>query len=452
MKKRVYGAALALLMCVISLTAFGEGLLPALSDVYGVAMPSLGDVLKRYADSEEKEANGSTVQHWNGITEDDFESFSAYLAECQVELRNYTVENGVFSAMIGKNGREFRFEYNPKAETASIVYPKGTFDERSYLASCRYELAKRLMNEQKYEDAVTLFEELKEYSDSAIQIAKCKESMNERDYLAATALLIDGQIIEAYKAFYALKGYKDVDTLLDTNANLLAAARHEANQKPYKTVGGYTTFGKYPQTSSCTDHTAIEWLVLDYDETNNRSLLISRYIIDMKPYHSEKIDITWEECTLRKWLNSDFLNEAFTAQEQSAILLTDVDNSRDQGYRDWNTIGGNNTQDKVFLLSYTEAHKYLGVKKDYTNNDNIVSMAAPTAFVIKRYNKPGSEYYQTASGEHPIYWLLRSPGYYQHRAAIVSYGGDLDDFVVVNDEMGPIRPAFWLDLNSEIFW
>ena len=61
-------------------------------------------------------------------------------------------------------------------------------------------------------------------------------------------------------------------------------------------------------------------------------MLISRYALDVKPYNTQRVDITWEQCTLRAWLNNDFINTAFTTDEQAAILLTNVDNSVAQLY------------------------------------------------------------------------------------------------------------------------
>ena len=111
-----------------------------------------------------------------------------------------------------------------------------------------------------------------------------------------------------------------------------AAAAREAKIAPFKKTGGYVTYGQYPQTSSGTDSTPIEWLVLDHDAKNNRTLLISRYGLDAKPYNEKYTDITWEQCTLRTWLNETFINKAFSAEERSAIRLTKVDNSSGQGY------------------------------------------------------------------------------------------------------------------------
>ena len=87
-------------------------------------------------------------------------------------------------------------------------------------------------------------------------------------------------------------------------------------------VGDIVTFGRYPQTAEGTDQTPIEWIVLDYDEKENKALLLSKYGLDVKPYNTEWTGITWEKCTLRTWLNGEFLNKAFSAGEQSAILMT----------------------------------------------------------------------------------------------------------------------------------
>ena len=113
------------------------------------------------------------------------------------------------------------------------------------------------------------------------------------------------------------------------------------------------TFGHYPQTSRGNDNTPIEWLILARE--GNKALLLSRYGLDAQPYNKERACVTWEECTLRTWLNGTFLNKAFTAQEQAGIVLTSVDNSKSQGYIGWSTNGGNNTRDKIFLLSCREA-------------------------------------------------------------------------------------------------
>lgn len=208
-------------------------------------------------------------------------------------------------------------------------------------------------------------------------------------------------------------------------------------------VGDVITFGRYPQTAEGTDETPIEWIVLDVQD--GKALLLSKYGLDKVPYNKKSSANTWEQCTLRTWLNGEFLSQAFNPEEQAAIRLTDVDNSPSQGYSGWSTDGGNNTQDQVFLLSYAEANRYLGVTYDYSNNTK--SRVAPTAYAIAQ-GAWTSDSGQTADGEPAGDWWLRSPGNIQDCAANVNYVGSLD-FDFAYSDYDVVRPALWIDLESE---
>ncbi len=212
-------------------------------------------------------------------------------------------------------------------------------------------------------------------------------------------------------------------------------------------VGSHVTFGHYPQTADGTDNTPIEWLVLDIDRANHKALLISRYGLDTQRYNTIYERITWEICTLRTWLNSSFIDKAFSAEEKNAILLTDVDNSNNQGYSNWDTGGGYNTQDKVFLLSYAEANKYFDVT--VRNSNNVESRVAPTVYALKQGAYTNISY-KTDEGQAAGWWWLRSPGYYQYIAARVYADGSLLDCDVRN-VLGVVRPALWINLESDIF-
>ena len=294
-----------------------------------------------------------------------------------------------------------------------------------------------------WDGAVAAFEKAGNYSDAATQITETR-------YLKAKDLTSKGDYAGAAAIFIGIKGYKDVDSLLANDHNLSAAAAAAtaaaaAARDAKYSVGNYVTFGHYPQTSGGNDNTPIEWLVLARD--GNKALLISRYGLDAKPYNEKWVDITWEKCTLRTWLNGTFLNKAFTAAEQKGILLTNVDNGSSQGYSGYSTNGGNNTQDRVFLLSYAEANKYLGVTDD--DGKNTKSRVAPTAYA----NKQGAYTYsstKTADGAAAGWWWLRSPGYIQYYAAFVTTAGSLRSYYVYEDD-AVVRPALWINLESDIF-
>ena len=213
-------------------------------------------------------------------------------------------------------------------------------------------------------------------------------------------------------------------------------------------VGDIITFGRYEQDNNSENGPeAIEWIVLDYDKTGKRALLLSRYGLDAKPYNTETISITWEECTIRKWLNKDFFNAAFNQKEQAAILMTAVDNSVSQGYSEFTTIGGNKTKDRLFLLSYKESNRYLDVAfKD--DGNNMKSRVAPTAYAIA--NGAFTREYYTEDGDVAGEWWLRSPGNRQYTAARVSSSGSLTSSDVRRGD-GVVRPAIWINLKSDIF-
>ena len=301
----------------------------------------------------------------------------------------------------------------------------------------KYQQAVALRENRQYEEAIALFTELGNYYDAAAQVTETK-------YQKATNLNAFGKYDEAYAIYVTLTGYKDVDKQLAEDDNMIAAARDAKFA-----VGNYVTFGTYPQTKEENDATPIEWLVLARD--GDKALLISRYGLDAQPYNKDNTSVTWETCTLRTWLNSTFYNKAFSSAEQAAILTTNVDNSKSQCYSGWNTSGGNNTQDKVFLLSYAEANKYFDVENWQNNGatDNVKSRIEPTAYAIAQ-GALTSFFGRTADGTDAGWWWLRSLSYSQRHAAYVSSDGSLRSSSV-NDASGSVRPALWVNIDAGIF-
>ena len=277
----------------------------------------------------------------------------------------------------------------------------------------KYQQAVTLRENGQYDDAIAAFAELGDYSDAMTQITETK-------YQQANNLNAAARYDEAYAIYVTLTGYKDVDKLLAEDDNMIAAAAAAAARDAKFAVGNYVSFGTYPQTKAGNDATPIEWLVLARD--GDKALLISRYGLDVQPYNKDYTSVTWETCTLRTWLNSTFYNKAFSSAEQAAILTTDVDNSKSQCYSIWTTSGGNNTQDKVFLLSYAEANKYFGVGKGSSK--------------------------KTAAG---VRWL-RSPSYSQSNAAYVYIVGSIYFYSRnVDSDSEAVRSALWVDIESTIF-
>ena len=315
----------------------------------------------------------------------------------------------------------------------------GWFVVTRVIPNNKYQHALALRESGQYEEAIAAFEELGDYSDAKTQITETKYQQGKRfltakDYDSAARILIN------------IKEYEDVDKLLAEDDNMIAAVAAAAAARDAKfAVGNYVTFGRYPQTKAGKDKTPIEWLVLARD--GSKALLISRYGLDAQPYNTTNSEVTWETCTLRTWLNSTFYNKAFSSAEQAAILTTNVDNSKYQCYSGWSTNGGNNTQDKVFLLSYAEANKYFDVT--YDNSSNTKSRVAPTAYAIAQ-GAWTSSFDKTADRTYAGCWWLRSPGYKENNAALVSADGSLTDDNVSADS-NSVRPALWVDIDAGIF-
>ena len=167
--------------------------------------------------------------------------------------------------------------------------------------------------------------------------------------------------------------------------------------------GGYIKFGNYPKNIGNAKE-PIEWLVLEV--SGNEAFLVSRYGLDCKQYHHQNTSITWEDCDLRKWLNHDFLNGAFTEEEQQRIKLSEVANYDN---REYGTRGGNNTHDRFFCLSLAEAERY------FKNSSE--RQCRPTALA-----KAHGAY---SSDDGYCWWWLRSPGISQLNASFVTTDGAL---------------------------
>ena len=187
------------------------------------------------------------------------------------------------------------------------------------------------------------------------------------------------------------------------------SASAEARKAEYQ-PGNYVTLGTYPQTESGNDSTPIEWLVLESD--GKTALLISRYALDCQLYNSRFESITWEKCTLRGWLNNEFYNRAFSAEEKKTILVSDVSADKNPEY---DTDPGNATKDSVFLLSIVEANEYFA-------NDE-ARMCAVTDYAIEQGAWTSDSY--TVDGRPACWWWLRSPGYDSRYAAIVCCGSSI---------------------------
>ena len=250
------------------------------------------------------------------------------------------------------------------------------------------------------------------------------------NYNSALALYKSGDYDNAITAFQSLNGYKDSERQIENC--YIGKYGEKWNEIKNIKVGDLYTFGAYEQDNNTSNgKEKIEWIVLDKEGMS--LLLVSNKALDCQQYDTLNKDVTWESCSLRKWMNGTFLNNAFSAEEQAQIQSTTVAADKNPFFDNINP--GNATTDKVFLLSITEAEKYFSFAKD--------RKCIPTAYAIAH----GA--YVHAKNEGTCRWWLRSPGGTQNYAAYVFIDGSSGCYgsYVAYDTVG-VRPALWLDLNT----
>ena len=195
-------------------------------------------------------------------------------------------------------------------------------------------------------------------------------------------------------------------------------------------IGDTITLGTYEQDNIISNGPEdIEWIVLDVQD--DRALMISKYELDVMSYDYFLFHVSWETCSLRSWLNHDFLNEAFTSDEKAlipAVTLTEEANS------EYGTNSAGVTQDRVFLLSIPEVLKYFP-----SDNER---KCTQTEYAYAK----GVQY-----SEDMIYgwWWLRSSSSADSYATFVIYNGSITDAVLAPGDYNIcVRPALWINLGG----
>ena len=216
-------------------------------------------------------------------------------------------------------------------------------------------------------------------------------------------------------------------SVFEETASKTESSSQEKDKNPEYKVGETIEFGNYPQDKDGTEK-PIEWIVMKNE--GNQVLLLSKYVLDAKPYNKGWENVTWQTSDIRQWLNNEFYTTAFNKSEKAKIqtsLIKNEDNS------EHGTSGGNDTEDKVFLLSEKEAETL------FSNDEERIAKAT-------EYAEKSGVY---VNEEKAAYWWLRSPGDSGDDAAEVIYSGWVyRDGNYVDDSSGGVRPALHLNLQS----
>lgn len=176
------------------------------------------------------------------------------------------------------------------------------------------------------------------------------------------------------------------------------------------TAGQHITFGSYEQDGNAENGAEpIAWRVLSIKD--DKALLLADKILDCQPFHHEGfVSVEWETCSLRTWLNTDFYEAAFSADEQAKILDTERDTF----------------SDKVFLLNKPQAKKLFAAKAD--------RKGFPTEYALQQgvlQNENGT-----------CMWWIDSYGNYPYRVDYISRGGGINEYGArAHDDWVGVRPA-----------
>lgn len=205
-------------------------------------------------------------------------------------------------------------------------------------------------------------------------------------------------------------------------------------------------FGNYQQSSDGNggyNIDPIKWRALS--NTDGKLFLLSDQNLDARRYNSSYGTITtWEKSPMRSWMNKDFLGAAFSKGEQAAIEETNVVNDDNPWY---GTEGGNNTTDKIFLLSHDEA---CDTAYGFGSSYNTMGSDSGRISLNTDYNRIFKRAHRYSKGEG--LWWLRTPGKEGSFVACVNYDGYIFQAGrSVDDDYVGIRPAFNLNLNSVLF-
>ena len=199
-------------------------------------------------------------------------------------------------------------------------------------------------------------------------------------------------------------------------------------------VGDKISFGSY------------DWRVLDIQ--NNTALIITEYIIEQRSYHDAYKDITWADCSLRKYLNGEFYDK-FNATDKSRIIPVLNKNPDNQWY---GSEGGADTRDSIFLLSIEEVVcQYFG-----DSSSKLLNPGKNQRYWFERKDENNSKRIARleAKKEWHWWWWLRSPGRVNIKTVYIHGDGNIgiqgNNILKGNISdgkcTGGVRPALWLKL------
>lgn len=313
---------------------------------------------------------------------------------------------------------QYAFKVENYRKTAEMFEQVGDYADAAELAEKCRRLAAQTQQEEKeyryqraadqkasaksakgYEKAEKLFAEAAGYKDAEQQREECcrqrkvLEKKAKREKIGKLCCI--AAVILAVIAFFVSPAWTNLKIRLLGGEQIEDPRGIVTEQKEITVenaeIGDQVSFGTH------------EWYVLDADEASVKMILFHAEKYEEfrhTPYHDTLKAVTWEQSSLRQWLNTEFLEQNFSEEEQQRILTTQIENKDNPVY---GTSGGNDTSDKVFLLSAEEVERYqdtlkhirmnLWLRSPGNSEDTAAFMAANNKVIPYGHPVDGTEFY-----------------------------------------------------------
>ena len=452
-------------------------ILPRLSYVFGVRLPSLTALAGARAAALRISASGETQLEYTFISDEDWQAFLKLLADAGCTVESGTDAAGKLSVHATLDGAGLKAEYDADAGQLTLIYDENAYPSGEPVPAQEADgsaepdaLTEEQTPAELTQSEESVFEVVIEADQTVSEIPENTLPNPEEALMRiadTTAITSDGRTV---KRFSGINGeqYKSCRAYLEghgcTLENSMAAGKtstlmyeydgkaitlqydsaagnmsvsYEAGCVPFRPdyTNYIVVFGSYEQDNNLKNGSEpIQWRV--YLDNGDSVRLISVYSLDCQQYNTRDTAMNWENSTLRAWLNDAFYNAAFTQDDKARINVVLNDNSDSPG---WGTGDRGTTEDTVYLLSKNDlCELYCVPESERRAWRGVESMAAAPTEYAKARGAYSNQFYKYG------WWWLRTGGT-SRWAQCVYWDGVIYSHDLIYRTFG-VRPAIELSL------
>lgn len=195
-------------------------------------------------------------------------------------------------------------------------------------------------------------------------------------------------------------------------------------------VGKIIKFGSYKQNSSSDEAGVkdLEWIVVD-TKGSTGCYLLCKDVIDVQPYDDKSGTVCWNTSSIKKWLNTDFYQTAFSDYAKN-MMLTVQDMKTNTGSTSDNS---NRVKEKVSLLSSEQAASYL-------KTDDLKKASCTDYAKSKNYNN--KYWLRTSAGDTSVYDVNADTGTITETCQASDKCVGVRPLICINSSIAPLKQVF----------